>query len=546
MIRTFRTALLILPLLSASVVPPAVQAIIPQDSAISWRTQSEAFGDRGFASGFELFYAGPEWFLNALSNPRSRNPFARSFMYDSAGDRLGVENGCVGTLRDVFDVGLLSTIATFTGSESSKTSTSTVAALGGSATWNATPTNGNWVTTVAENNWSSGAGMYPGDIASTTNGDTATFLTSNVTAINVNTTVNIKNITFGVASSTPSSFTIAGNSLLLTSTGQIQIIGNITGTGITETVNAPLVLEAPTATTAAAYSFQNSASDPSNTLIIGGTVTGGPTSSTTSTLTFSGANTGANAVTGAISNGTAGAIRVTKNGNGTWALSGTDANTYTGRTLVTAGTLILNKTAGVTAVSSTAGTGTNAGNTDLQITGTSTASTITGGTVRLDSSNQIVDTAQVGLSGGGLQLNGVQEGSTATAGVGALTLGSTSVIDLSSTSLLHFAASGGKTWTGTLAIWNWSGTLVTGGGAEQLLFGNNTTTASLTQAQLNSISFYSGSGTGFLGTGAWATIGDGEVVPVPEPSTWIGAALALGAIGFTQRRRIHRLTAHRG
>jgi hypothetical protein len=208
--------------------------------------------------------------------------------------------------------------------------------------------------------------------------------------------------------------------------------------------------------------------------------------------------------------------------------------------------LILNKTAGVTAVSSTAGTGTNAGNTDLQITGTSTASTITGGTVRLDSSNQIVDTAQVGLSGGGLQLNGVQEGSTATAGVGALTLGSTSVIDLSSTSLLHFAASGGKTWTGTLAIWNWSGTLVTGGGAEQLLFGNNTTTASLTQAQLNSISFYSGSGTGFLGTGAWATIGDGEVVPVPEPSTWIGAALALGAIGFTQRRRIHRLTAHRG
>ena len=27
-------------------------------------------------------------------------------------------------------------------------------------------------------------------------------------------------------------------------------------------------------------------------------------------------------------------------------------------------------------------------------------------------------------------------------------------------------------------------------------------------------------------------------VPVPEPSTWIAAALALGAIGFSQRKRV--------
>jgi hypothetical protein len=38
---------------------------------------------------------------------------------------------------------------------------------------------------------------------------------------------------------------------------------------------------------------------------------------------------------------------------------------------------------------------------------------------------------------------------------------------------------------------------------------------------------------------------DGEVVPVPEPSTWLGAALALGAIGFTQRRRLRDLLARR-
>jgi MYXO-CTERM domain-containing protein len=86
---------------------------------------------------------------------------------------------------------------------------------------------------------------------------------------------------------------------------------------------------------------------------------------------------------------------------------------------------------------------------------------------------------------------------------------------------------------------------VTGGGTEQLLFGTDTTTASLTQAQLNQISFYSDSGTTFLGTGAWATVNDGEVVPVPEPSTWVIGALALAAIGFTQRRRIRGLIARR-
>jgi hypothetical protein len=123
MIRTFRAALLILPHLLASVVPPAVQAIEAHDSAISWRTQSDDFADRGFSSGSGLFYAGPEWFLNALSNPRARNPFVKSYLDDSSGDRLGVENGYVGTLRDVFDVGLFSNIATFGGASGSKTST---------------------------------------------------------------------------------------------------------------------------------------------------------------------------------------------------------------------------------------------------------------------------------------------------------------------------------------------------------------------------------------------------------------------------------------
>jgi hypothetical protein len=67
----------------------------------------------------------------------------------------------------------------------------------------------------------------------------------------------------------------------------------------------------------------------------------------------------------------------------------------------------------------------------------------------------------------------------------------------------------------------------------------------LTPLQLTQISFYSDSGTTFLGAGFWGSDLDGEVVPVPEPGTWIGAALALVAIGFTQRKRLRGLVASR-
>jgi fibronectin-binding autotransporter adhesin len=407
---------------------------------------------------------------------------------------------------------------------------------GASATWNTSPTNGNWVTTAGENNWSTGAGTYPGAIGTTNNQDTATFLTSSITTIDINSAnLNVKNITFGVAGSAPSSFTIGtttGNALRLTSGGQIQLTANITGTGITETVNAPLILEAATATTAGSYSFQNSSATASNTLVINGAISGGATSSNTTTLTLSGANTGANTVTGAISNGAAGAVRLTKESFGTWSLSGGDANTYTGRTSVTAGLLVLNKTAGVNAISSTGATGTTSQTADVVISSQ--------GTLRLDASDQIINSARIGLSGGTLALNGVSEGSTSTVGVGALSMAASSIIDLASTSLLHFAASGGQTWIGTLSVWNWSGSL-TGGGAEQLLFGTSDSSTSLTQAQLNSISFYSGSGTGFLGTGGFSGAGIGEVVPVPEPSTWAAGLLTIAALGYAHRRRFAKL-----
>lgn len=36
----------------------------------------------------------------------------------------------------------------------------------------------------------------------------------------------------------------------------------------------------------------------------------------------------------------------------------------------------------------------------------------------------------------------------------------------------------------------------------------------------------------------------GPITAAPEPSTWVGAALALIAIGFTQRRKVSRLLRH--
>src|SRR5256885_596302 len=121
------------------------------------------------------------------------------------------------------------------------------------------------------------------------------------------------------------------------------------------------------------------------------------------------------------------------------------------------------------------------------------------------------------------------------AGIGALTLLSNSIIDLANgASVIAFANSSGQTWTGTLSVYNWSGNPITGNGTDQVYFGNDIT--GLTPLQLASINFYSDSGSTFLGIGAWGTDLDGEVVPVPEPATWIGGALALATLAIARLR----------
>jgi autotransporter-associated beta strand protein len=229
-----------------------------------------------------------------------------------------------------------------------------------SANWNAAPTNGIWEATGTENNWSTGAGTFPGTTAadSITNTDVATFnAVSTSTAVSVDSTaanaLSLNLGAIGFTGATLSNYTIGsttGNPLVMTSnanqastTNQIFISGGGRSAGtsaILETINSPIILAPQSSTTAGFYAFQNNSTvlASGDRLVFNGPVSGGTTTSTV-TLTLLGANTNANnVVNGAISNGgAAGGLQLVKNNVGTWTLAGN--NSYTGTTTVSNGNL---------------------------------------------------------------------------------------------------------------------------------------------------------------------------------------------------------------
>lgn len=247
----------------------------------------------------------------------------------------------------------------------------------------------------------------------------------------------------------------------------------------------------------------------------------GTTSSTGKGVTLTAASGGTTTFSGVIQDptGVSAAGTVTKSGAGIVVLSG--INSFTGPTVVNAGTLTLSSS-GTGALGSTSGITVNSG-----------------GTLLLGGSNQIKDTAPMTLSGGTFARGTSNEGSTTGIGVGALTLtaaGSHLDFGTGSVGTLTFASL--TTGSFTLTVDNWTGAAATQGGfgSDRLIFNADQS------GNLGSFAF-----TGYAPGAVEFNLGNGffEVVPaaIPEPSTWAGAVLTLAAIaskllrGCQQRAR---------
>jgi len=117
----------------------------------------------------------------------------------------------------------------------------------------------------------------------------------------------------------------------------------------------------------------------------------------------------------------------------------------------------------------------------------------------------------------------------------------------SSSNIINYADSSAETWvsgqSNLLYVTSWNGTLTTGGGTDQLIFGSQPTRP-LTTSELNQIKFVNPVGLA-AGTYDATILSDGEVVPtstvfvpVPEPGTYAaGGTLAVLAAWWEWRRR---------
>jgi autotransporter-associated beta strand protein len=243
-----------------------------------------------------------------------------------------------------------------------------------------------------------------------------------------------------------------------------------------------------------------------------GTIALNGTGSSNNTITVT---TGTTAISSALT----GSNGLIKEGGGTLRLD--SANTgLSGNVTINNGTLTANAT------------------NSIALSGSDRTIINSGGSLLITANNSV--SGDITLDGGTLSVNG-----TTTDTVGALTLSSNSIIDLSLGSnprSVYFADSSGIAWSGSLSIWNWNGTNLYGtsygSGDRQLFFGNSA--SGLTQTQLDSISFYSDSGSSFIGTAYIRSTG--EIAAVPEPEVYATALLLLvGAVyHFRKQRRLSR------
>lgn len=200
-----------------------------------------------------------------------------------------------------------------------------------------------------------------------------------------------------------------------------------------------------------------------------------------------------------------------KDGRGEVVLGGTDANTFTGGTTVTSGTLALNKTPEQNAV------------------GSGMILLNSGGTLLLENAGQIGNSTPLTLAGGTLSTGAGFEET-----LGALTLSSDSTISLGSAiHLLTFGAANLASWSSVakLTVYGWEGLAGEQGSAGRILFAS---LPSFTSSQLANISFAGGYGSGAM------VLASGELVPhaVPETRTVAAALLIIVSLAITEYARV--------
>lgn len=175
-----------------------------------------------------------------------------------------------------------------------------------------------------------------------------------------------------------------------------------------------------------------------------------------------------------------------------------------------------------------AGSFTKAGPGVARISGDNTytgATNLTGGTLLMGASDTLPNTAALNLSSGTTLKTGGFSDNT-----GTLSVNGNAIIDMAGgDSVLNFNSVGA--WSGVLSVWNYTGAPWTLG-TDKLVFGSN-----LGNIDLTKVEFFSGNGTGPIGTGGGGLYGS-ELVPVPEPSSVLAAVSLLGALGYRERRRL--------
>jgi len=343
-----------------------------------------------------------------------------------------------------------------------------------------------WKNTAGNTDFNNGnswvSGTAPG------NNDVGAFTSAAVAQPNLSASVQIAGLYFKGTGTSGYDLTRLGITQTLTLTATATSIGNETNNGQavaigaentsgTNTIDVPIILAPGTGTVSTIFQAAG------GTLVINGVISGT-------------------------------SIGLSKTGGGTLTLSG--ANTYSGATTVSAGTLFVNG-------SLASGSAVTVSNSGTVLGGTGTIN----GSVSIASSGAILE-GGTGSIGQTLTLKGavtMNSGSIIELALGAA--GTHSTLAISSPGTLTFATNQDFKFIGSPMVGIYTG-LITG--------------VPDPGTALNSWVI---DNSGFTGTFSWDSTNGGEIdltlTKVPEPGTWGAAALAFGVVGYLQRRRFSRL-----